>query len=40
MGAVDITLTASELADLDAAFPPDAVAGQRYQQGGMDLVGK
>jgi len=40
LGAVDITLTASELADLDAAFPPDAVAGQRYQQGGMDLVGK
>jgi len=40
LGAVDVTLTASELADLDAAFPPDAVAGQRYQQGGMDLVGK
>ena len=40
LGAVDVTLTTSELADLDAAFPPDAVAGQRYQQGGMDLVGK
>ena len=40
LGAVDVTLTASELAELDAAFPPDAVAGQRYQQGGMDLVGK
>ena len=40
LGAVDVTLTASELADLDAAFPPNAVAGQRYQQGGMDLVGK
>ncbi|MET9310568.1 aldo/keto reductase [Kribbella sp. NPDC003505] len=40
LGAVDVTLTDAELADLDAAFPPDAVAGQRYQQGGMDLVGK
>ncbi|GAA1119300.1 aldo/keto reductase [Kribbella jejuensis] len=40
LGALDVELTASELAELDAAFPPDAVAGQRYQQGGMDLVGK
>ncbi|MEU8225906.1 aldo/keto reductase [Kribbella sp. NPDC048915] len=40
LAAVDITLTAAELAELDAAFPPEAVAGQRYQQGGMDLVGK
>ncbi|MET9275828.1 aldo/keto reductase [Kribbella sp. NPDC003557] len=40
LGAVDVSLSAEELAELDAAFPPDAVAGQRYQQGGMDLVGK
>jgi aryl-alcohol dehydrogenase-like predicted oxidoreductase len=40
LGAVDVTLTAEELAALDQAFPPDAVSGQRYTQGGMDLVGK
>ncbi|HET6986748.1 MAG TPA: aldo/keto reductase [Kribbella sp.] len=40
LGAVDVTLTPSELAALDEAFPPDAVAGQRYTDGGMDLVGK
>jgi aryl-alcohol dehydrogenase-like predicted oxidoreductase len=40
LGAVDVTLSAEELASLDAAFPADAVAGQRYTQGGMDLVGK
>ncbi len=40
LGAVDVTLSAEELAALDEAFPPDAVAGQRYTQGGMDLVGK
>jgi aryl-alcohol dehydrogenase-like predicted oxidoreductase len=40
LGAVDVTLTPAELAALDEAFPPDAVAGQRYTQGGMDLVGK
>ncbi|RZT27173.1 aryl-alcohol dehydrogenase-like predicted oxidoreductase [Kribbella sp. VKM Ac-2569] len=40
LGALDVTLSASELAALDEAFPPDAVSGQRYTQGGMDLVGK
>jgi aryl-alcohol dehydrogenase-like predicted oxidoreductase len=40
LGAADVELTADELAALDAAFPPDAVSGQRYTQGGMDLVGK
>ncbi len=40
LGALDVTLSADELAALDEAFPPDAVAGQRYTQGGMDLVGK
>jgi aryl-alcohol dehydrogenase-like predicted oxidoreductase len=40
LGAVDVELTADELAALDEAFPPEAVSGQRYTQGGMDLVGK
>jgi aryl-alcohol dehydrogenase-like predicted oxidoreductase len=40
LGAADVELTAHELAALDEAFPPDAVSGQRYTQGGMDLVGK
>ena len=40
LGAADVTLTDEELAALDEAFPPDAVAGQRYTQGGMDLVGR
>ncbi|TCC05917.1 aldo/keto reductase [Kribbella soli] len=40
LGAVDVTLSSDELAALDEAFPPDAVSGQRYTQGGMDLVGK
>jgi aryl-alcohol dehydrogenase-like predicted oxidoreductase len=38
LGAVDVTLTASELAALDEAFPPDAVAGDRYTEGAMGLV--
>jgi aryl-alcohol dehydrogenase-like predicted oxidoreductase len=40
LGALDVVLTAEDLAALDAAFPADAVAGQRYGSGGMDLVGK
>jgi len=40
LGAVDVELTAAELAELDAAFPPDAVSGDRYTAGGMDLVGR
>ena len=40
LGAVDVTLTASELAALDEAFPAEAASGQRYTDGGMDLVGK
>ncbi|GAA2787352.1 aldo/keto reductase [Kribbella solani] len=40
LGAIDVVLTPDELAGLDAAFPPDAVAGQRYTDGGMNLVGK
>ncbi|MHB8671446.1 MAG: aldo/keto reductase [Acidimicrobiales bacterium] len=30
LGAVDIELTAEDLATLDAVFPPDAAAGDRY----------
>jgi aryl-alcohol dehydrogenase-like predicted oxidoreductase len=40
LGALDVVLSASELAELDEAFPPDAVAGQRYTDSGMGLVGK
>ncbi|MFI5708815.1 aldo/keto reductase [Kribbella sp. NPDC051620] len=40
LGAVDVSLSAEELAELDAAFPPDAVAGDRYAPGGMKMVGK
>ncbi|MFI5693333.1 aldo/keto reductase [Kribbella sp. NPDC051586] len=40
LGALDVVLTPAERVELDQAFPPDAVAGQRYTDGGMDLVGK
>jgi aryl-alcohol dehydrogenase-like predicted oxidoreductase len=40
LGALDVVLSAAELAELDEAFPPDAVAGQRYTDSGMGLVGK
>jgi aryl-alcohol dehydrogenase-like predicted oxidoreductase len=40
LGALDVALSADELAALEATFPADAVAGQRYTDGGMDLVGK
>jgi aryl-alcohol dehydrogenase-like predicted oxidoreductase len=38
LGAVDVTLTAEDLAALDEAFPSDAVAGDRYSPGGMKMV--
>jgi aryl-alcohol dehydrogenase-like predicted oxidoreductase len=38
LGAVDVTLSPEDLAALDEAFPPEAVAGQRYAQGGMNMV--
>jgi aryl-alcohol dehydrogenase-like predicted oxidoreductase len=38
LGAVDVTLTAQELAALDEAFPPDAVAGERYSEAAMKAV--
>jgi len=40
LGAVDVTLTAEDLAALDEAFPVDAVAGDRYAPGGMKMVGR
>ena len=40
LGAADLTLTPEDLAALDEAFPAESVSGQRYTQGGMDLVGK
>ena len=38
--AVDVTLGADELAAIDAAFPPDAVAGERYPEAMMALPGR
>jgi aryl-alcohol dehydrogenase-like predicted oxidoreductase len=40
LGALDVSLSDEERAALDEAFPPDAVAGQRYTDSGMGLVGK
>jgi aryl-alcohol dehydrogenase-like predicted oxidoreductase len=38
LGALDITLSAAELADIDTIFPPDAATGLRYQEGMMRLL--
>jgi aryl-alcohol dehydrogenase-like predicted oxidoreductase len=38
LGAIDVTLTAEELKALDEAFPPDAVAGDRYTEAAMKAV--
>ncbi len=41
LGAVDVTLTAADLEELDKAFPADgAAAGDRYNPGGMEMVGR
>ena len=40
LGAVDVKLTPADLDELDRAFPPDAVAGERYNSGGMKMVGR
>ncbi len=37
--ATDLTLTASQVADLDAAVSRDAVRGNRYDDSGMEMVG-
>jgi aryl-alcohol dehydrogenase-like predicted oxidoreductase len=38
MGAMRVTLTRDELAELDRLFPPGAAAGQRYAEGGMKML--
>jgi len=38
--AVDLTLTPAELAEIDAAFPTDAVAGGRYHPAIMGAVNR
>ncbi|HLK88945.1 MAG TPA: aldo/keto reductase [Polyangia bacterium] len=38
LGAVEVQLTAAELAKLDAAFPRDVAAGTRYPERGMSNV--
>ena len=38
MGAVRVTLTRDELAELDRLFPPGAAAGERYAEGGMKML--
>jgi len=40
IGALDVVLSPDELADIDAAFPPDAAAGERYAANMMQLVGR
>jgi len=40
LGALDVTLTPDDLAALEAAFPADAVVGERYSEGPMRLVDK
>lgn len=32
LGALDVSLTPDELAQIDAVFPPDAAAGARYPE--------
>ena len=38
LGALDVRLSAAELAAIDAVFPPDAAAGTRYPEAGMRAV--
>ncbi|MES2313681.1 MAG: aldo/keto reductase, partial [Pseudomonadota bacterium] len=38
LGALDVQLGAAELAAIDAVFPPDAAAGERYAGAMMQLV--
>jgi aryl-alcohol dehydrogenase-like predicted oxidoreductase len=38
VGAASVRLTAEQVAKLDAAVPPDAVAGDRYSAGGLAAV--
>lgn len=38
LGALDLHLSANDLARIEAAFPPDAVAGDRYDAGQMAML--
>jgi aryl-alcohol dehydrogenase-like predicted oxidoreductase len=40
LGALQVSLSADELARLDALFRPEAVAGARYTEVGMALIGR
>ena len=40
LGAVEVTLSADELARLDAVFAPGAAAGERYTEAGMAMIGR
>jgi aryl-alcohol dehydrogenase-like predicted oxidoreductase len=40
LDAADLVLRPSDLAELDAAFPPGAAAGERYPAAGMATVGR
>lgn len=40
LGALNVRLDAQDLAALDAAFAPEAVAGERYSQVGLAMVGR
>ncbi len=40
LGALDVRLSEADVADIDAIFPPDAVAGTRYPEQVMALVGR
>ncbi|MBF1801617.1 aldo/keto reductase [Alloalcanivorax profundimaris] len=40
LGALDVALSAEEVARLDAIFPPHAAAGERYAAEGMASVGR
>ncbi|WP_267226614.1 aldo/keto reductase [Dyella silvae] len=38
LGALAVSLSAGELAAIDAVFPPEAIAGTRYTEAGMHMV--
>jgi aryl-alcohol dehydrogenase-like predicted oxidoreductase len=40
LGALDVTLDANDLMELNAAFPPDVAAGTRYTEAGMKALRK
>jgi hypothetical protein len=40
MGAVEVSLTADELAQIDKLFPPGAAQGERYAESMMALVNR